>query len=83
MAERLNASVLKTELRETVTGVRIPIFPQNCKVVKWFATMADTPARLAGAENEIEKGYGLTTKRANLSFFELQCGGSNPSLTAF
>ena len=27
MAERSNASVLKTELLERVTGVRIPIFP--------------------------------------------------------
>jgi len=29
--------------------------------VKWVAPTADTPARLAGAEYEIGKGYGLTT----------------------
>ena len=28
MAERLNALVLKTRIRETVSGVRIPVFPQ-------------------------------------------------------
>jgi len=30
-------------------------------VVKFVHTLADTPARLAGADNEIDKGYGLTT----------------------
>ena len=29
LAERSNASVLKTEVRETVTGVRIPKPPQT------------------------------------------------------
>ena len=45
-------------------------------------TSADTPTRLVGAEYEIGKEYGLTTKPANLFFTESQHEGSIPSLTA-
>ena len=34
LAERSNAAVLKTALRETVTGVRIPEPPQNTRVAE-------------------------------------------------
>jgi hypothetical protein len=34
MAERLNASVLKTEILETVSGVRIPVSPLIFKIIK-------------------------------------------------
>jgi hypothetical protein len=44
--------------------------------------MADTPARLAGADMEIDKRYGLTTKPANLPFIESLHEGSNPSSIA-
>lgn len=30
----------------------------HCKMVKWVAPKADTPARLAGTDKEIDKGYG-------------------------
>ena len=35
MAERLNALVLKTRIRETVSGVRIPVFPQNYAMLEF------------------------------------------------
>jgi hypothetical protein len=33
-------------------------------VVKWRTLLVYTPTRLVGAENEIDKWYGLTTKPA-------------------
>ena len=44
--------------------------------------MEYTPTRLVGAENEIDKWYGLTTKPANLSFIKSLCAGSTPAPTA-
>jgi hypothetical protein len=45
----LNGTVLKTVIRESVSGVRIPELPQNCKVLK----LADKPSCLGGGEHEI------------------------------
>ena len=44
--------------------------------------LVNTPTRLVGAENEIDKWYGLTTKPANLSFIKSLCVGSTPTPTA-
>ena len=41
-----------------------------------------TPSRLEGAENEIDKWYGLTTKPAYLPFIESLRVGSTPTPTA-
>jgi len=50
--------------------------------VEGYRGLADTPSRLEGAEHEIDKWYGLTTKPAYLPFIESLCTGSSPVPTA-
>jgi hypothetical protein len=51
-------------------------------VVEGYRGLADTPSRLEGAEHEIDKWYGLTTKPAYLPFIESLRTGSIPVPTA-
>ena len=63
MAEWLNAPVLKTGNCNRFWGSN-PCLSANCRVVKWRTLLVYTPTCLVGAENEIDKWYGLTTKPA-------------------
>ena len=81
MAEWLNAPVLKTGNCNRFWGSN-PCLSANCRVVKRRTPLEYTPTRLVGAENEIDKWYGLTTKPANLSFIKSLCAGSTPAPTA-
>jgi len=51
-------------------------------MVKWVATLADTPTRLVGADMEIDGRYGLTTSSSMLPLIESLHEGSTPSPTA-
>ena len=58
MAERLIAPLLKSGIRESVSGVRIPVSPQKLldgekEYLSYI--QANTPTRLVGTDKEIEK----------------------------
>ena len=57
----------------TVTGIwgSNPCLSANCRVVKRRTPLVYTPTRLVGAENEIDKWYGLTTKPAYFVIYQI------------